>query len=137
VLDQTDWQILQCLQNNSRVQWREIGKMVHLTGQAVAARIRRMQDLEVIEGFTVTLNYEKLGKPLLALITVFMNTANHSSFQRFIANRDEILEFYKISGEGCYWLKAALPNQQELSNLLDAILQYGNYRINLSISKIK
>lgn len=137
MLDQTDWKILQCLQSNSRIQWREIGKIVHLTGQAVAARIRRMQDLEIIEGFTVTLNCEKLGKPLLALITVFMKTANHSAFQRFLSERDEIIEVHRISGEGCYWLKATLSSQQDLSNLLDAILQYGNYRINLSIHKIK
>ena len=137
MLDQTDWKILQCLQNNSRIQWQEIGKIVHLTGQAVAVRIRRMQELEIIEGFTVSLNYEKLGNPLLALITVFMKTANHSAFQQFLAERDEIIEVHRISGEGCYWLKATLSNQQELSNLLDAILQYGNYRINLSIAKIK
>lgn len=137
VLDQTDWQILQCLQSNSRMQWQEIGKIVHLTGQAVAARIRRMQDMEIIESFTIRLNQDKLGKPILAFITVFMKTTNHSAFQNFLANREEILEAHRISGEGCYWLKAQLANQQDVSSLLDAILLHGNYRINLSIHKIK
>ncbi|GMB02201.1 Lrp/AsnC family transcriptional regulator [Pelosinus sp. IPA-1] len=137
MLDKTDWEILQCLQNNSRMQWQEIGKLVHLTGQAVAARIRRMQDLEIIESFTITLNQEKLGKPLIAFITVFMKTTNHSLFQEFVKSREEVLEAHKISGEGCYWLKAILANQQHLSALLDEILLHGNYRINLSISDIK
>lgn len=137
MLDQTDWQILRCLQSNSRMQWQEIGKAVHLTGQAVAARIRRMQDLEIIEGFTIHLNHDKLGKPLLAFITVFMKTTDHSAFHDFLASREEILEAHRISGEGCYWLKAQLANQQDVSSLLDAILLHGNYRINLSIHKIK
>jgi Lrp/AsnC family leucine-responsive transcriptional regulator len=137
MLDQTDWKILQCLQNNSRMQWQEIGKVVHLTGQAVAARIKRLQDMEIIEDFTITLNQEKLGKPLLAFITVFMKSTNHAAFQHFLSTQEEIKEAYRISGEGCYWLKAALSNQQDLSHLLDAILVYGNYRINLSIQTVK
>lgn len=137
MLDQTDWNILNLLRKNSRMQWQEIGKAVHLTGQAVAARIRRMQDMEIIESFTISLNQEKLGKPLQVFITVFMKTTNHAAFQHFLTTREEILEAHKISGEGCYWLKAQLANQQDISNLLDAILLYGNYRINLSIDKIK
>ena len=137
MLDQTDWQILLCLRNNSRMQWQEIGKTVHLTGQAVAARIRRMQDLEIIESFTISLNQNKLGKPLLVFITVLMKTTNHSAFQHFLSNCEEILEAHRISGEGCYWLKAQLANQQDISSLLDDILLHGNYRINLSIQKIK
>jgi len=137
MLDQTDWRILECLQNNSRMQWQEIGKVVHLTGQAVAARIKRMQDMEIIEDFTITLNQEKLGRPLLAFITVFMKSTNHAAFQHFLSNQKEILEAHRISGEGCYWLKAAVSNQQDLNHLLDAILLYGNYRINLSIHTIK
>lgn len=137
MLDQTDWRILKCLQNNSRMQWQEIGKVVHLTGQAVAARIKRMQDMQIIEGFTIILNHDNLGKPILAFITVFMTSNNHVAFQQFLLNREEILEAHRISGEGCYWLKAALSNQHDLNHLLDAILLHGNYRINLSIDNIK
>jgi Lrp/AsnC family leucine-responsive transcriptional regulator len=137
MFDQTDWQILQCLQKDSRMQWQEIGKIVHLTGQAVAARIRRMQEIGIIEGFTVQLSHEKLGRPLLAFITIFMHTADHSAFQRFLLNRQDIIEAHRVSGEGCYWLKANVATQEELTALLDAILKYGNYRVNLSIGRIK
>jgi Lrp/AsnC family leucine-responsive transcriptional regulator len=119
------------------MQWQEIGKIVHLTGQAVAARIRRMQDLDIIETFTVQLNYEKLGKPLLAFITIFMKNNDHGALQRFVASRTEITEAYRISGEGCYWLKACVADQKELTSLLDSLLVHGNYRVNLSLDKLK
>jgi len=137
MIDHTDQQILQCLQKDSRMQWQEIGKIVHLTGQAVATRIRRMQDDGIIEAFTVNLNYEKLCKPISAFITVFMNSSNHANFRRFVADHSAILEAYRISGEGCYWLKAHFASQKELSQLLDTILLYGNYKVNLSIDKVK
>lgn len=137
MLDETDWEILRWLQTNCRLQWKEIGEKVHLTGQAVAARIRKLEDLGIIEGFTVKLNQEKMGKPLTALITIFMKTNNHSAFQQFIRNKEAIMEAQRISGEGCYWLKANLGTQAELNQLLDEILSYGNYRLNISIGKIK
>ena len=113
MLDQTDRQILQCLQRDSRMQWQEIGKIVHLTGQAVAVRIRSMQDEGIIEEFTVNLNHAKLGRPISVFITVFMSSANHVSFQRFLADRGDVVEAYRITGEGCYWLKANLANQED------------------------
>lgn len=137
MIDHTDEEILECLKKDSRMQWQEIGKIVHLTGQAVATRIRRMQDDGIIEGFTVTLNYEKLARPISAFITVFMKSANHSSFRQFVLTHPEVLECYRISGEGCYWLKATVASQQELSELLDTILLHGNYKVNLAIDKVK
>jgi len=137
MIDHTDQQILQCLKRDSRMQWQEIGKIVHLTGQAVATRIRRMQEDGIIEAFTVKLNYEKLCKPLLAFITVFMKSSDHASFCRFIENHKSIIEACRISGEGCYYLKSCVADPKELSELLDAILLYGNYKVNLSIEKIK
>lgn len=137
MIDQTDWKIIECLQKNSRMQWQEIGKIVHLTGQAVAARIARLQDTGIIEAFTVNLNYEKLSRPITAFITVYMNSANHAAFRHFLSRCSAILEAHRVSGEGCYWLKANVATQTELNGVLDAILLYGNYKVNLSIGKIK
>ena len=137
MIDQTDWKIIECLQKNSRMQWQEIGRTVHLTGQAVAARIAHMQEAGIIEAFTVKLNYEKLSKPIIAFITVFMSSANHAAFQHFLSHSDAILEAHRVSGEGCYWLKANVASQIELNEILDALLRYGNYKVNLSIGKIK
>ena len=90
MMDHTDQEILQCLQKDSRMQWQEIGKIVHLTGQAVATRIRRMQDDGIITAFTIDLNYAKLDKPIIALITIFMNSSNHAKFGCFVANSNKV-----------------------------------------------
>jgi Lrp/AsnC family leucine-responsive transcriptional regulator len=137
MLDQTDWQIIRCLQKDARMQWQEIGKQVHLSGQAVAARIRRLQEDGIIENFTIQLNGEKLGKSILALITVFMKSANHVAFQQYIRQQTSIEEVHRISGEGCYWVRARVATQSELNALLDGILVHGNYKLHLSIGKIK
>jgi Lrp/AsnC family transcriptional regulator, leucine-responsive regulatory protein len=137
MLDETDIKILTLLVNNSRMQWREIGEEVHLTGQAVANRIRKMEDLGIIEGYTIKINENKLGKSVLAFITVFMKTTDHMAFHRFIEDKEIIKGANQISGEGCYLLRVNTSTQEELLGLLHEILKYGNYRVNLSMGKVK
>ena len=137
MLDQTDIQILNLLTKNSRMQWQEIGEEVHLTGQAVRNRINRMEKLGVIEGYTMKINPKMLGKELIAFVTIFMKTTDHASFQKYIQNNMLISEANRISGEGCYLLKVNAANQGEIVELLNEILEYGNYKLNLSIEHIK
>ena len=137
MLDKTNWEIIQALQQNSRAQWKDIGAQVHLTGQAVAERVRRLEELGVIEGYGIRVNSQKIGLSVTALITVFMTSTRHTEFQSFLRQRSGIAEAHRISGEGCYSLKAVLPSPQELNALLNDILAFGNYRVNLSIDKIR
>lgn len=137
MLDQTDLEIIKLLQQNSRMQWREIGEAVHLTGQAVGNRIRRMEELGIITGYTVQINPDKLAPSLCALVTMFMTTTDHQTFQQFVGERGEIEEAHRVSGEGCYSLKVRVSSQVALNQLLDDLLRYGNYRINMSIGQIK
>ncbi len=119
------------------MQYREIGDEVHMTGQAVANRIKAMQGSGIIEGFTVKIDESRLGKTIQAFITVFMKTTDHAAFQAYIKNQEIISEASQISGEGCYMLKASAVDQNELLELLNGILKYGNYRVNVSIGRIK
>lgn len=137
MLDQTDIQILNLLTKNSRIQWQEIGEEVHLTGQAVRNRISKMEKLGVIEGYTIKISSAMLGKKLIAFITIFMKTTDHLAFQTYVQNKSLITEAHKISGDGCYMLKVTASTQVEIVKLLDEILKYGNYKLNLSIENIK
>lgn len=135
--DEVDLKILDILEQNSRMTWKEIGSLVHMTGQAVASRIDKLEQLGILEGFTVKINRHLLGNSITALVTVFMKTTNHASFHNFVHSRKEIIEAFRVSGEGCYSLKIVVPTQVDLVELLDKILTFGNYKVNLSIEKIK
>ncbi|KGK81609.1 transcriptional regulator [Desulfosporosinus sp. HMP52] len=137
MLDNTDLEILKLLKSNCKMQFRDIGEVVHLTGQAVSNRISRMEHLGVIKGYTVLLDKKMLNKSLTAFITIFMKTTDHEVFCQFLSNSELVLEANRISGEGCYMLKIQVNSQEDLNDFLDSILKYGNYRVNISIGKIK
>jgi Lrp/AsnC family leucine-responsive transcriptional regulator len=137
MLDNTDWEILKLLKDNCKMQFRDIGEIVHLTGQAVSNRISRLEALGIIKGYTVLLDKKLLGKIITAYITVFMKTTDHGAFHTFLRNHELVEEACRISGEGCYLLKIQTNSQEDLNCFLDSVLKYGNYRLNISIGKIK
>jgi Lrp/AsnC family leucine-responsive transcriptional regulator len=134
MIDDTDIRILQILIQDAKRSHKEIGEEVHLTGQAVGARVRKLQDLGVIEGYTVKWNPERLGLGLQAFVTVFLNSGDrHAAFRTFIADRKDIVEVHRVSGEGCYLMRVQTGTTEQLGQLLEALLPYGNYRVSLSI----
>lgn len=137
MLDQTDLHILALLRENSRLQWKDIGEQVHLSGQAVGNRIRRMEEQGIIQGYTTIIDTSKVGPALTAIISMFMNSNDHQAFIRFISSRHEVIEAHRTTGEGCYSLIVGVSDQTALNALLDELLPFGNYRISLSIGKIK
>jgi Lrp/AsnC family leucine-responsive transcriptional regulator len=54
------------------MQWKQIGQLVHLSGVAVANRIQRLEEIGVIEGYTVRLNEKLLGNIYCIFIIVKM-----------------------------------------------------------------
>lgn len=137
MIDQTDIEILKLLEENSRMQWQQIGEIVHMTGQSVKNRIDKLEKMGVIEGYTINIDQNKLGNMVLALITVYMKTTDHAAFQKYISASELVKEAYRISGDGCYFIKIYAKDQSELIGFLDGILPYGNYKVNISIDKMK
>lgn len=137
IIDQTDFKILKLLGENSRIQWKELGQEIHMTGQAVGNRIRRLEDLGIIDQYTIAINRIKLGQIVTAFVTVFVNTANHELFKSFFMKEEAISEVHRTSGDGCYLLKTHFVSNEELDSFLGRLLEYGNYRVNLSIGQLK
>ncbi|GHI00319.1 Lrp/AsnC family transcriptional regulator [Neobacillus kokaensis] len=136
-LDKIDFQILRILTENSRIQWKDLGEQIHMTGQAVGNRIKKLEDSGVIKAYTLIIDEMKLGLDYTGFVVVYLKTANHEQFLRFIHAQNEVVEAHRIAGKGCYHLKIKVESQEQLNSFLNNLLDYGNYSLNLSIQKIK
>lgn len=137
-IDDIDLKVLQALLNNALLTYKEIGEIVHLTGQAVGARVRKLEDSGVIEGYTLRWNPEKIGFNVHAFLIVFMNSNQaHQAFRDFVHSSESVAEVHRVGGEGCYWLRIRIRDGSELNKLLEEVLKYGNYKLSLSIDQVK
>ncbi|MCM3162281.1 Lrp/AsnC family transcriptional regulator [Metabacillus litoralis] len=136
MLDHTDLKILDELSKNSRIRMKELGEKVHLTGPATSARVEKLEDSGVIEGYTIKVNQGKLGYHIYAFITIITQSINHQPYLSFIKLHDQyILNNYKISGEGCYLLECKFTSNEHMNQFLEALNEHANYKLSIVINK--
>lgn len=136
MLDNTDIQILNELSKNSRITMKELGEKVHLTGQAASARVAKLEDNGVIEGYTIKVNQAKLGCNIHAFITVIIQSINHQPYLSFIKTHEKYtINNYKISGDGCYILECKIPTNEALNQFLEDLNKHANYKLSIVINK--
>ncbi|WP_139490855.1 Lrp/AsnC family transcriptional regulator [Brevibacillus dissolubilis] len=136
MLDQTDKRIIEELSKNSRITMKELGEKVHLTGQAAASRVAKLEDNGVIEGYTINVNQVKIGRPIHAMITIYTNNPYHQPYLSFIKSQEEyVIHNYKISGDGCYLIECRFPSNEVLDQFLIDLNKHANYKLMIVINK--
>jgi Lrp/AsnC family leucine-responsive transcriptional regulator len=138
MLDQTDMRIIEELSKNSRITMKELGDRVHLTGQAVAARVTKLEDNGVIDAYTIKVNQVKIGCLIYAFLNIFMNEIHHKPYLSFIQTQEKyVINNYKISGDGCYLLECRFPTNEALDQFLSELNKYANYKLSIVISAMR
>jgi Lrp/AsnC family leucine-responsive transcriptional regulator len=56
MLDKTDIYILDELSKNSRITMKELSEKVHLAEPATSARVAKLEDNGIVEGYTIKVN---------------------------------------------------------------------------------
>lgn len=98
-MDTTDLNILEALKYNGRSTASEISKKVHLSIPAVSERIKKLDEANIIEQYTIKINRDKLEYKLLAMI--FLNIDQTTNIQHF---REIIIRYSEKS-----WSAIILP----------------------------
>lgn len=137
LLDEIDIKIISMLKKNSRLKWKDIGQEIHMTGQAIGLRIKKLEENNIIKAYTILTNDLADKKEVTAFITAIMKSNNHTGFRVYIKSETSIVEAHRISGDGCYMLKIKVESEEKLNCILDEILKYANYRLNISINLVK
>ncbi len=136
MLDNTDLLILDKLSKNSRITMKELGEKVHLTGQATSVRVAKLEDIGIIEGYTIKINQVKMGYVIHAMISVITQSTYHDPYLTYInSQEDYVINNYKISGDSCYLLECKFPSNEVLDEFLIGLNKYVNYKLSIVIKK--
>ena len=74
-IDATDVRIVEELRKNARITMKELGARVFLTGQAVRNRVERLEDMGILQRYTINVNCPVFGYKVHAVIRVHSGTA--------------------------------------------------------------
>jgi Lrp/AsnC family leucine-responsive transcriptional regulator len=137
-LTAVDLGILACLQADPRISMSALAEKTNSSVSPCWRRVKRMEEVGIIEGYSLLLNRKELGLGIDAF--VFVKIASHHEgdaveFEHALEAIDQVLSCYILSGEEDYLLRvvaadldafagfsrkvlAALPHVREVRSAL-------------------
>ncbi len=144
LLDEKDRAILGFLQEDARITSTELAKRVDLSPPGLQKRVRKLEELGVIEAYRTLLNREMLGFDMLCFIQVTLQRHEPEAIQRFrdlVQSMPEVMECFHLTGEYDYLLKVIVHNRKHLEHFLvdklTPIRGMDKIRTSLVLSEIK
>jgi Lrp/AsnC family leucine-responsive transcriptional regulator len=134
-LDAIDWAIIEQLQSEARISLSELGRRVRLSSSATTERVRNLESWGVITGYHAVVDLAKVGYPVLAVVRLKYPGNHHQPLRQLLAERREILECLRTTGDDCYTLKVAATSMEQLEALVDELAGFGSTTTNVVYSQ--
>ncbi len=135
-MDLLNRKILNCLQANARQSNAEIGRQVGITSPAVSERIKKMEDLGVIESYNASVSALDVGYQLKAIINLRAFMGKLKPFLEKVKTYDEVVNCYRITGNENIVMEVVLRNQKHLEAFIDQLIVYGETKTQIVLSHV-
>ena len=120
-LDGKDRLLLQHLQSNARITNTELARRVDLSPPGLQRRLRRLEEIGVIDQYVTLLNREAVGFDMTCFVQVTLRRHEPEAirvFRKLVQSMPEIMECHHVTGEYDYLLKVVVQNRQHLESFL-------------------
>ncbi|MDE3201766.1 MAG: Lrp/AsnC family transcriptional regulator [Acidobacteriota bacterium] len=134
LLDNYGRKILKELQENARVSVAELGRRIGLSPTATAERLRQMEEVNIVRGYSVDVDMEALGLEVMAFIRMSCGGTNYHRVIEFIKTLEEVRECHHLTGGDDLLLKVTTTSMADLEALIEALLPYGTPVTSLVLS---
>ena len=111
-LDETDKQILEMMQEDAKINIKEIAAKLNMTKTPIYERIKRLEKAGVIDKYVTLLNRSKLTSSIIVFLEGSLKVEKFEQADEFfeaVAACPEIIECYLLGGENDFMLKVIAP----------------------------
>ena len=120
-LDESDRRLVEALDRNARTSTADLARLI---GLSPSDRVRRLEDVGVITGFTVRLDPSALGLGIGAYIRIRPAMGELQRVAQLVTDIPEIIECDRVTGEDCFVAKVFVPRIDDLERVIDKLLPY-------------
>ncbi|MBF6989056.1 MULTISPECIES: Lrp/AsnC family transcriptional regulator [unclassified Cupriavidus] len=120
-LDAIDLRILDELQKDGALSNVELARRVHLSPSPCLTRVKALETAGVIERYVALVKAQALHLGLNVFISISLTTQSKKSlseFERCIAEHDEVMECYLMSGDSDYLIRVAVSDIPALEKFI-------------------
>ncbi len=124
-MDELDKKILSLLEQNARMPVKEIAEKVALTSPAVSSRIRRLEELGVLGGYTILVRNPNQVQYISALISVSISPADRDEFLTLAGADSQVRQCFHVTGSHSFIVKVSCENMEQLEQLITRFQRMG------------
>ncbi len=120
-LDSIDLRILAQLQQDSSLTNVELARRVHLSPSPCLVRVKALESAGVIQRYVALASPKAVGLGLNVFISISLKEQGKDSlagFERRIAEHDEVMECYLMTGDSDYLIRVAVRDIAELERFI-------------------
>ena len=143
-LDQTDHNLLELLQSNSKRTNKDLAHQLNLSMTAVFERIRKLERTGVISKYVALVAPEQVEKSFMALCQIKLvqhTKINVVHFESQVKQLPEVVECFHVSGQYDYILKVLVKDMEAyrefMLNKLTTLDHIGSTQSTFVISPVK
>ncbi|MEE2688085.1 MAG: Lrp/AsnC family transcriptional regulator [Pseudomonadota bacterium] len=127
-MDSFDIRIIDCLQRDASMSLSDIAEAVGLSSTPCWRRIHNMEQAGVIQARVAILDPVKLNVGVTVFVAI--KTAQHSAdwlvrFARHVDAIEEVVEFYRMSGDVDYMLRVVVPDISAYDAVYKRLIEVG------------
>ena len=112
-LDSHDHAIVRALQANGRMSNVELAEHISLSESATLRRVRALEQVGLIEGYSARIDQARVGLPGSVFINITLQRQDQQDLEAFeaaVQQVPEIMECYLMTGESDYLLRVVVPD---------------------------
>ena len=120
-LDATDLRILDQLQRDGALSNVELARRVHLSPSPCLVRVKALEAAGVITRYVALADAGSLGLDLNVFISISLKSQEKDALANFecrIAEHEEVMECYLMTGDSDYLIRVAVPNISALERFI-------------------
>ena len=121
VLDKIDRRILSELRQDGRLTVTQLAEKVGLSSSPCWTRVKRLENLNIIEGYTAKINSKAIGINELFFIEITLERHDDEILEQFseaLAYMPEVVEAHLVTGDYDYLLKVEVKNAEHYERFL-------------------
>jgi Lrp/AsnC family transcriptional regulator, regulator for asnA, asnC and gidA len=123
-IDNIDLKILALLAEDAKMPYTEVAKRVFVSGGTVHVRMRKLEEMGIVKGTTLKMDYSKMGYDITAFLGIYLEKSSlYDVVIKKLFNIPEIVKIYYTTGNYNIFVKLHCKDTNHLKDVLHDKIQ--------------
>jgi Lrp/AsnC family transcriptional regulator for asnA, asnC and gidA len=123
-IDNVDLKILALLMENADIPYTDIAKKVFVSGGTVHVRMKKLEQMGIVKGSSLSIDYSKLGYDITAFLGIYLEKSSYyDQAAKDLVNIPEVVNVHYTTGNYSMFVKMVCKDTNHLRLVLHDKIQ--------------